>query len=490
MSKIVAIVGRPNVGKSTLFNRLVGSRKAIVDATEGTTRDRHYGVSDWNGVDFTLIDTGGFTVNSEDIFEQEICRQVAIAIEEADAIIFMVDVETGITDLDQMMADMLRRQNKPVVLTANKVDNSKRHTEAFEFYSLGLDEPFTISSITGSGTGDLLDKLIEKMGGAEKLIAEQTVVSPIKQTSETETITVVQIDEEGNEYEEVREVEVYKEIEPSEDEDKKDRYFHRELPRIAIVGRPNVGKSSITNALMGVERNIVTPIAGTTRDSIDAHYNKFGMEFKLVDTAGLRKKTKVHEDLEFYSVLRAIRAIEQCDVAILMIDASVGVDSQDMNIFHLIVKNKKGCVVVVNKWDLVENKETNTARDFAANIKSKLAPFNDVPIIFTSVNEKQRIFDVAKKAMDVYHNRKRRISTSALNDFILPIIEKTPPPAIKGKYIRIKYATMLPTITPTFAFFVNLPQYVRDPYRRFLENRIREKWDYNGCPIQIFFRQK
>lgn len=492
MSKIVAIVGRPNVGKSTLFNRLVGSRKAIVDATEGTTRDRHYGVSDWNGVDLSIIDTGGFTVNSDDIFEREICRQVNIAIEEADAIVFMVDVETGITDLDETMAQMLRRQDKPVVLVVNKVDNSKRHVEAFEFYSLGLGEPYTVSSITGSGTGDLLDKILEDLGGSEKLIEEQGgAVNEKREVKEIQTITVTEMDEEGNEYEEEREIEVYKEVEDQAEEEIKGKFRQStEIPKITIVGRPNVGKSSITNALMGVERNIVTPIAGTTRDSIDALYNKFGMEFKLIDTAGLRKKTKVSEDLEFYSVLRSIRAIEQCDVAILMIDASVGVDAQDMNIFQLMVKNKKGCVIVVNKWDLVENKETNTARDYATKIKAKLAPFNDVPIIFTSVHEKQRIFEVAKKAMEVYKNRQRRISTSVLNDFILPIIEQTPPPAIKGKYIRIKYATMLPTVTPTFAFFVNLPQYLRDPYRRFLENRIREKWDFNGCPIQIFFRQK
>ena len=441
MSQIVAIVGRPNVGKSTLFNRLSGARKAIVDETSGTTRDRHYGTTDWNGFEFSVIDTGGFTVNSDDIFEQEICNQVRLAIEEADSIIFMVDVETGITDLDETMAGMLRRQSKPVSLVVNKVDNSRRHTDAFEFYSLGLGEIFTVSSITGSGTGDLLDNVVSTFP-KDELVNE-------------------------------------------EEEDEGDG-----IPRITIVGRPNVGKSSLTNALMGVERNIVTPIAGTTRDSIDSYYNKFGMEFRLIDTAGLRKKTKVHEDLEFYSVLRAIRAIEQSDVAILMIDATVGVDAQDMNIFHLIVKNKKGCVIVINKWDAVANKETNTARDYMEDVKNKLAPFKDVPILFTSVTEKQRIFEVAKKAMEVYENRKRRVQTSVLNEFILPIIEATPPPAIKGKYIRIKYATMLPTRTPSFAFFVNLPQYIRDPYRRFLENRIRERWDYTGCPIQIYFRAK
>ncbi len=441
MSQIVAIVGRPNVGKSTFFNRLTGARKAIVDETSGTTRDRHYGTTDWNGFEFTVIDTGGFTVNSDDIFEQEICSQVKLAIDEADAIVFMVDVEVGITDLDQTMAGMLRRQSKPVTLVVNKVDNAKRHTDSFEFYSFGLGEPFTVSSITGSGTGEILDNVVSTFPKEE--------------------------------------------LEKNDEEEDANR-----IPRITIVGRPNVGKSSMTNALMGEDRNIVTPLAGTTRDSIDSLYNKFGMEFMLIDTAGLRKKTKVHEDLEFYSVLRAIRAIEQSDVAVLMIDATVGIDAQDMNIFHLIVKNKKGCVIVVNKWDAVKDKETNSVRDYTEELQNKLAPFKDVPILFTSVTEKQRIFDVAKKAMEVYENRKRKVPTSVLNEFILPIIDHTPPPAIKGKYIRIKYATMLPTNTPSFAFFANLPQYIRDPYRRFLENRIREQWDFTGCPIQIYFRAK
>lgn len=442
MSNIVAIVGRPNVGKSTLFNRLVGSRKAITDPTEGTTRDRHYGTSDWNGRVFTVVDTGGFTVNSADIFEREIVRQVNMAIKEADVIIFMVDVETGITDLDETMATLLRRQGKPVMLMVNKVDNNKRQTEAFEFFSLGLGEPITVSSMTGSGTGELLDAVVNALPPEEQVAGDE-----------------------------------------QEGEDKP-------LPRFAIVGRPNVGKSSMTNALMGVDRNIVTAIAGTTRDAIDAHYNKFGMEFILVDTAGVRKKTKVTEDLEFYSVLRAIRTIESSDVVILMVDATVGVDSQDMNLFQLVVKNKKGCVIVINKWDAVENKDTNSARDYAAEVRGKLAPFNDVPILFTSATEKLRIMDVVQKAMEVYENRRRRIPTSKLNEFILPIIEATPPPAIKGKYIQIKFATMLPTVTPSFAFFVNHPQYIRDSYRRFLENKIRAKWDYMGCPIQIFFRQK
>ena len=442
MGNIVAIVGRPNVGKSTLFNRLVGMRQAIVGATEGTTRDRHYGTTDWNGREFTVIDTGGFTVNSEDVFEQAICRQVQLAIEEADALIFMVDVETGITDLDQTMAGLLRRQSKPVHLVVNKVDNSMRQTDAYEFYGLGLGDPITISSMTGSGTGDLMDAVV----GA--LPAEASEESE----SEADNGTAI--------------------------------------PKLAIVGRPNVGKSSLTNALLGEERNIVTPIAGTTRDAIHTYYNKFGMEFNLVDTAGLRKKQKVTDDLEFYSVMRTIRAIEDCDTAILMLDASQGVDAQDMNIFHLVVKNRKGCVVVVNKWDTVPDKQTNTMKEYTERIREKLAPFNDVPIVFTSVTEKQRIFDALQLALRVCENRKRRIPTSELNDFILPIIEQTPPPSIKGKYIRIKYAMMLPTPTPQFAFFVNLPQYVKDPYRRFLENRIRGQWDFAGVPMQIYFRQK
>ena len=441
MGNIVAIVGRPNVGKSTLFNRLVGMRQAIVDATEGTTRDRHYGTTDWNGREFTVIDTGGFTVNSEDVFEQAICRQVKLAIEEADELIFMVDVETGITDLDLRMADMLRRQDKPVHLTVNKVDNTMRQTEAYEFYSLGLGDPITISSMTGSGTGELLDAVVAAL------------------PPETDTETAV---EEAD----------------------------TAVPKIAIVGRPNVGKSSLTNALLGEERNIVTPIAGTTRDAIHTYYNKYGMEFHLVDTAGLRKKQKVTDDLEFYSVMRTIRAIEDCDTAVLMLDASQGVDAQDMNIFHLIVKNRKGCVIAVNKWDTVPDKQSNTMKEYTEQIRQRLAPFDDVPIVFTSVTEKQRIFDVLKTALRVCENRKRRIPTAVLNEFILPIIEQTPPPSIKGKYIRIKYAMMLPTPTPQFAFFVNLPQYVKDSYRRFLENRIRGERDFTGVPMQIYSRQK
>ncbi len=445
MGNIVAIVGRPNVGKSTLFNRLVGARQAITDATEGTTRDRHYGTTDWNGRTFTVIDTGGFTVNSEDIFEREIVRQVGIAIEEADVIIFMVDVETGIADIDQTLANTLRKSSKPVILAVNKVDNHSRHLDTFEFYGLGLGEPISLSSMSGSGSGDMLDAVVDALPSVE--------------------------DEQRG-----AELEMDDEL--------------MALPKFAIVGRPNVGKSSLTNALLGEDRNIVTDLAGTTRDSINSRYNKFGHDFMLIDTAGVRKKTKVTEDLEFYSVLRAIRSIEMCDVAFLVVDATVGVDAQDMNIFQLIVRNRKGCVVIINKWDLIENKETNSARDYANEVKRKLAPFNDVPILFTSAVEKQRLMDMVNKGMLVYENRQRRIATSALNEFILPIIEHTPPPAIKGKYIKIKYATQLPTQTPQFAFFVNLPQYVKDHYRRFLENKIREEWDFTGCPMQIYFRQK
>lgn len=438
MGNIAAIVGRPNVGKSTFFNRLVGMRKAIVDDTAGTTRDRHYGKSDWNGKEFSVIDTGGFTVNSDDIFEEEIRKQVILAIEEADVILFMVDVTTGITDLDEAMADLLRRTSKKVILVVNKVDNNERIYGSHEFYGLGLGEPFCVSAMSGSGTGEILDAVVSALPGDTKT---------------------------------------------EESEDRED------LPKITIVGRPNVGKSSMINALLGESRNIVTPIAGTTRDSVHARYNKFGMDFYLVDTAGLRKKSKVTEDLEFYSVLRSVRSIEDSDVCILMLDAVQGVETQDMNIFQLIVKNKKGCVIVVNKWDLIE-KQTNTMKEYTEILKKKLAPFNDVPVIFTSVTNKQRILEVLQAAMKVYENRKRRIPTSVLNEFILPIIENTPPPTVKGKYIKIKYATQLPTQTPAFAFFVNLPQYVKDPYRRFLENKIRSKWNFEGVPVQIYFRQK
>ena len=432
---IVAIVGRPNVGKSTLFNRLVGMRQAIVDSTAGTTRDRHYGRTDWNGREFSVIDTGGYTVNGEDVFEEEIRRQVMLAIDEADVILFMTEVSTGITDLDMFMADILRRADKKVFLVVNKVDNSEQLYGTPEFYALGLGEPYAISSMSGSGTGDLMDAIVAALPPDERDGGEE------------------------------------------------------ELPRITIVGRPNVGKSSMTNALLGQERNIVTPEAGTTRDSIHTRYNKYGMDFYLIDTAGLRKKGKVTEDLEFYSVMRSIRAIESSDVCILMLDASQGVESQDLNIFNLIVRNRKGCVIVVNKWDLIP-KDSNTMKEWRAAIAKKLAPFSDVPVIFTSVPDRQRILEVLQTALRVYRSRARRIPTSEFNDYILPIIEETPPPSIKGKYIRIKYAAQLPNPTPVFAFFVNLPQYIKDTYRRFLENKIREHWDFSGVPIQIYFRQK
>ena len=432
---LVAIVGRPNVGKSTLFNRLVGERKAIVDSTAGTTRDRHYGKTDWCGREFSIIDTGGYTVNSDDIFEDEIRRQVMLAIDEADLILFLVEVSTGITDLDALMADILRRSSKKVLLVCNKVDNNDQVLLASEFYAFGLGDPFCISSMTGTGTGDLMDAILKEL--------------PEDTTAEEE----------------------------------------EDLPRITVVGRPNVGKSSLTNALLGTDRNIVTSMAGTTRDSIHTRYNKFGMDFYLVDTAGLRKKNRTMEDLEFYSVMRSIRAIEASDVCVLMLDAQQGLEQQDLNIHNLIVRNRKGCVIVVNKWDLVE-KGNNTMKEWIEFLKKRLSPFNDIPIIFTSVLNKQRILDVLQTAIRVYQSRKRRISTSELNEYLLPLIENYPPPTTKGKYIRIKYCTQLPTPTPQFAFFVNLPQYIKEPYRRFLENNIREQWDFSGVPIQIYFRQK
>ena len=432
---LVAIVGRPNVGKSTLFNRLVGQRQAIVDATAGTTRDRHYGKTDWNGKEFSVIDTGGYAVNSDDLFEEDIRRQVMLAIDEADLILFMVEVGTGITDLDMMMANVLRRSGKPVIVVCNKVDNYDLIYLSHEFHSLGLGAPYCISSMSGSGTGDLMDAILAAL--PEDTQAEQ----------------------------------------------------QDDLPRITIVGRPNVGKSSMTNALLGEERNIVTDIAGTTRDSIHTRYNKYGMDFYLVDTAGMRKKGREMEDLEFYSVMRSIRAIENSDVCILMLDAQQGLESQDLNIHNLIVRNRKGCVIVVNKWDLVE-KESNTMKEWRAFLQKKLAPFSDIPIVFTSALNKQRILEVLQQAIRVYNSRRRRIPTSELNDYILPIIEDYPPASTKGKYIRIKYATQLPTPTPQFAFFVNLPQYIKEPYRRYLENKIREHWDFSGVPMQIYFRQK
>ena len=433
---IVAIVGRPNVGKSTLFNRLVGMRKAIVDEVAGVTRDRHYGRCEWNGKEFSVIDTGGFATNSDDVFESEIRKQVILAIEEADVILFMCEVGTGITDYDMSVADILRRSKKPVLLVANKVDTGDKMYDMHVFNSLGLGEPWAIAAASGSGTGDLLDKVLE-------LLPE-------------------------------------KESEPEK----------KEIPYITIVGKPNVGKSSLTNALLGEERNIVTPVAGTTRDSISTLYNKYGYEFMLVDTAGLRKKAKVKEDLEFYSVMRSVRAIESSDVCILMLEAQSGIEAQDMSIFNLILKNKKGCVVVVNKWDLVEDKDSNTMKEHKSEVLFKIAPFTDVPVIFTSVINKQRILEVLEAAAMVYKNRSKKISTSKLNEVMLPEIENFPPPSIKGKYIKIKYITQLPSQTPSFAFFCNLPQYIREDYKRFLENKIRKHFDFTGVPIQIFLRQK
>lgn len=436
MNTIVAIVGRPNVGKSTLFNRLIQRREAIVDSVSGVTRDRHYGKSEWNGKEFSVIDTGGYVVGSDDIFEGEIRKQAQLAIEEADIIVFVVDVENGITPMDQAVANLLRQVDKPIFLTVNKVDNAMRDADAVEFYNLGLGEYYTISSINGSGTGELLDAVAAEMPESEEEELE------------------------GN-----------------------------ELPRFAVVGRPNAGKSSFINALIGKDRNIVTDIAGTTRDSIDTHYTRFGFDFNLVDTAGIRKKSKVSEDLEFYSVMRAVRQIEHCDVAIVMIDATRGFEGQDLNIFWLAEKNRKGVVILVNKWDLIE-KETNTMKKFEEEVRKKIAPFTDVPIIFTSTVTKQRLIKAIETAVTVFESRKKRIPTSKLNDTMLNIIEHTPPPATKGKYVKIKYCMQLPTPTPQFAFFANLPQYVRDPYKRFVENKMREIYDFEGVPITIYFRQK
>ncbi len=434
MGNIAAIVGRPNVGKSTLFNRLTETRTAIVNEESGVTRDRIYGKCVWNGLDFSVVDTGGYAVGSDDIFEEEIRKQVIIAIEEADVILFMLDVTTGITDYDEMVAELLRKSNKKVLMVANKVDNSDRLAEASYFYALGLEEMFPISSINGSGTGELLDRLVE--------------VFPSKENIE-------QLD----------------------------------IPRYAIVGRPNAGKSSIVNAFIGEERNIVTPISGTTRDSIYTRYNKFGQDFYLVDTAGVRKKSKVNEDLEFYSVMRAIRAIENSDVCLLMIDAERGVESQDQKIFQLIQRNKKGVVIIINKWDLIE-KDSMTSKRYEDQVREKFAPFTDFPIVFTSVLNKQRIHKALELANEVYENKTRRIPTSQLNDALQQIIQDNPPPSTKGKYIKIKYVMQLPTNTPAFAFFCNLPQYVKEPYKRFLENKIRKLWDFSGVQVQIFMRKK
>ena len=435
MSSIVAIVGRPNVGKSTFFNRLTESRAAIVDDMPGVTRDRNYGKSIWNGVEFSVIDTGGYVSGSDDIFEEEIRRQANLAIQEADVIVFLVDVESGLTELDISVYDLLRRNDKPVVTVVNKVDNHQRGLEANEFYSLGVEKLFTVSSINGLGTGDLLDEIVELLP---------------------------------------------KVVEEAEDE---------KIPRIAVVGRPNVGKSSIINTLVGEDRHIVTEVAGTTRDAVAQHYNKFGHNFILVDTAGLRKKTKVAEDVEFYSVMRSVRTIEDSDVCVLVLDATRGVEGQDVSIFHLIHRNKKGIVVVVNKWDLVE-KDNHTMKSFERDILEKFAPIVDIPIVFTSALTKQRILKILEEAMAVFENRNRHIATSKLNELLLGFIEAYPPPAHKGKYVKIKYITQLPTKIPSFAFFCNLPQYIRDPYKRYLENKIRANFNFKGIPIQLYFRQK
>ncbi|EHO67960.1 GTP-binding protein engA [Prevotella micans F0438] len=437
MANLVAIVGRPNVGKSTLFNRLTKSRRAIVSETAGTTRDRQYGKCEWNGKEFSIVDTGGWVVKSDDIFEDAIRRQVIVATEEADLVLFIVDTQTGITDWDEDVAQILRRTKLPVILVANKVDNNAQYYETAEFYKLGLGEPIPVSAMSGGGSGDLLDILLEKLQNLPDEAPED------------------------------------------------------ELPRFAVVGRPNAGKSSIINAFIGEDRNIVTEIAGTTRDSIYTRYTKFGFDFYLVDTAGIRRKNRVTEDLEFYSVMRSIRSIENSDVCILMIDATRGIEAQDMNIFQLIQKNNKSLVVVVNKWDLVEEKSQKAITTFENAIRNRMAPFVDFPIIFASALTKQRIYRVLEEAKQVYLNRKMHVGTTKLNETMLPIIEATPPQSVKGKYIKIKYCSQLPnTQIPSFVFYANLPQYVKEPYRRFLENKIRENWQFHGCPINIFIRQK
>jgi GTP-binding protein len=435
MSKIVAIVGRPNVGKSTLFNRFVESRKAIVDDVSGVTRDRIYGKCQWNGIEFSVIDTGGYVVNSEDVFEEQIRKQVHLAMEEADVVLFVVDVESGISDLDEAMAHVLRRSDNKVILVVNKVDNNNRISDAQEFYSLGLGEIFPISSMTGSGTGELLDEVIRLLPASKE-----------------------------------------EEDEPT-------------LPRFTVVGRPNVGKSSFINALIGEERNIVTDIAGTTRDAIHTRYTKFGYDFIIIDTAGLRKRAKVKEDLEFYSVLRSVRTIEEADVCLLILDAERGIEAQDLSIFSLIQKNKKGVVILVNKWDLIE-KDNSSVNQFQKDIRERIAPFTDVPVVFISSLTKQRIHKALETAMQVYENKHRKIKTSELNEVMLEVIERYPPPSLKGKNIKIKYCMQLPSSAPGFIFFANLPQYIKEPYKRYLENQIREKFNFSGVPVQIFFRQK
>jgi GTPase len=434
MANIVAIVGRPNVGKSTLFNRLTDSRKAIVDSVAGVTRDRHYGKSEWNGLEFSLIDTGGYIKGSEDVFESEIRKQVQLAIDEANVILFVVDVTEGVSDDDKTVANLLRKSNKKVLLVTNKVDNGERQALAGEFYSLGLGEVYNISAISGSGTGELLDDVVKAL-------------------------------------------------------DKDVVFEELDIPKFAIVGRPNVGKSSIVNALLGKEQNIVTSIAGTTRDSINTRYTAFGHDFLLIDTAGIRKKSKVEEDIEFYSVMRSIRAIENCDVCLLLIDATMGMESQDLNIFHLAETNSKGIVIVVNKWDLVE-KTTNSTKEYEEKIRERIAPFKDVPIVFTSALTKQRVLKAIEVAEKVNENRTKEIKTRELNDVMLAIIEQHPPAAIKGKHVKVKFINQLPTHAPTFAFYCNLPQYVTESYVRFLENRLRENFDFTGVPVKLFMRKK
>lgn len=436
MRKVVAIVGRPNVGKSTLFNRLTESRDAIVDSVSGVTRDRHYGIAEWNGVKFSVIDTGGYTINSEDVFEQAIRRQVELAVEESNVILYLVDWQSGITDYDEAIARLLRKSGKEVLLVCNKIDSPDKTPLAAEFYSLGLGEVYTVSAVNGGGTGDMLDALVDILGKPA-----------------------------------------------AEEEDEPD------IPRFAVVGRPNVGKSSLINALTGEDRNIVTDVAGTTRDTIGTRYRSYGFDFLLMDTAGIRKKAKVHDDLEFYSVIRSIRAIESSDVCFLLIDALEGLEKQDLNIFSMILKNKKGVVILVNKWDVYE-KDQHSTRKLEEEIREKIAPFNDVPILFVSAMTKQRIYKALETGIEVFQNRKQRVSTSRLNDVMLEIIERTPPPAYKGKYVRIKYVTQLPTHVPSFVFFCNLPQYIKDPYKRFVENKLRENFTFTGVPINVFFRQK
>lgn len=435
MSNLVAIVGRPNVGKSTLFNRLTETRTAIVEEKSGVTRDRIYGKAEWNGVEFSVVDTGGYVQGSDDIFEGEIAKQVLIAIEEASVILFMVDVTVGVTDLDEAVADILRRTNKPVMVVANKVDTPVRIPDAAEFYSMGFGEMYTLSANNGAGTGDLLDALIEKF---DPEVEEEDLTG---------------------------------------------------VPKIAVVGKPNVGKSSFINAITGEERNIVTPISGTTRDSINTRYKLFGFDFVLIDTAGIRKRSKVHEDLEFYSVVRSVRSIEYSDVCIFMIDATQGIQKQDLSIFYVIEKNRKGVVVLVNKWDLVE-KDTMSSIEYEDKIREQLAPFRDVPILFTSTITKQRLHKALETAMKVYGSRTQKVQTARLNEFVQEVIELNPPPSVKGKFVKIKYATQLPTHAPAFAFFCNLPQYIKDPYKRYIENKFRERFDFEGVPIRLFFRKK